>query len=266
MPTDEQRDGRWSGSTQHRAAWGRTAALRALYAELVRAHRGGAAGRPSWGRAWSSARAPASRAIQSRSCILTDVVAAPWHDREIDAEAIPFPDGGVGALVLFDVLHHLPSPRRFFAEAARVLRARRAHRAVRAVHRAAVVPGVQVPARGAGRPDGRSAGADRRRGAGVRVGVASGADERIPSIRTRPSRRCCSAAAGGAPSSASSRRWRSKPVERLAGPSYPASGGFSHAPFLPAPLWSALHALERRLPAALFRLIGFRLLAVLERR
>ena len=51
---------------------------------------------------------------------------APWHDREVSAEALPFADGSVGALVLFDVLHHLPSPRRFFDEAARVLRAGRA--------------------------------------------------------------------------------------------------------------------------------------------
>jgi len=57
-----------------------------------------------------------------------------------------------------------------------------------------------------------------------------------------------------------------KTVERLAGPSYPASGGFSRPALLPPRLWSALHALERRLPPALFRLIGFRLLAVIQRR
>jgi SAM-dependent methyltransferase len=48
-------------------------------------------------------------------------VRAPWHDARSSAEALPFDDGSVGALVLFDVLHHLPSPRKFFDEAARVL-------------------------------------------------------------------------------------------------------------------------------------------------
>ena len=55
-------------------------------------------------------------------------------------------------------------------------------------------------------------------------------------------------------------------IQRFAGPSYPASGGFSRRALLPTVLWTALHGLERRLPAALFRLIGFRLLVVIERR
>jgi hypothetical protein len=54
-------------------------------------------------------------------------------------------------------------------------------------------------------------------------------------------------------------------LERLAGPSYPASGGFTRAPLLPLPLWRALLAVEDRLPEIAFRLIGFRVLAVLER-
>jgi hypothetical protein len=54
--------------------------------------------------------------------------------------------------------------------------------------------------------------------------------------------------------------------ERLAGLSYPATGGFSRPPLLPFWLWRVLLALEDRLPALVYRLIGFRLLAVLERR
>jgi len=41
---------------------------------------------------------------------------------EVSAEAMPYADASLGALVLFDVLHHVPAPRRFFAEATRVLR------------------------------------------------------------------------------------------------------------------------------------------------
>jgi hypothetical protein len=55
-------------------------------------------------------------------------------------------------------------------------------------------------------------------------------------------------------------------VERLAGLSYPATGGLSRRPLLPLPLWRALWALENRLPEFVFRLIGFRVLVVLERR
>ena len=52
---------------------------------------------------------------------LTDLVRAPWHDGEASAEALPYEAGSIGALVLFDVLHHVPSPRKFFDEAVRVL-------------------------------------------------------------------------------------------------------------------------------------------------
>jgi hypothetical protein len=54
--------------------------------------------------------------------------------------------------------------------------------------------------------------------------------------------------------------------ERLAGLSYPLTGGFSYSPLLPGWMWNGLLKLEDRLPAALYRLIGFRLLAVLERK
>jgi hypothetical protein len=52
----------------------------------------------------------------------------------------------------------------------------------------------------------------------------------------------------------------------MAGLSYPVTGGFSRPPLLPVGLWRALLAVEDRLPAAAYRLIGFRLLAVIERR
>ena len=55
-------------------------------------------------------------------------------------------------------------------------------------------------------------------------------------------------------------------VERTAGLSYPASGGFSHGPFLPRFLWQRLFAIENLLPEVVFRAIGFRMIVVLERR
>jgi SAM-dependent methyltransferase len=53
--------------------------------------------------------------------IATDRVALPWLDAVCDAGALPFREGTVGGLLLVDVLHHLPRPCRFLAEAARVL-------------------------------------------------------------------------------------------------------------------------------------------------
>lgn len=53
---------------------------------------------------------------------------------------------------------------------------------------------------------------------------------------------------------------------RMAGLSYPASGGFSHAPFLPMALWRMMFTVENWLPEPVFRVFGFRALIVLERR
>ena len=55
-------------------------------------------------------------------------------------------------------------------------------------------------------------------------------------------------------------------VERTAGLSYPASGGFSHAPFVPAPLWRGWFGLENLLPEFVFRGLGFRMIVEIERR
>jgi len=54
--------------------------------------------------------------------LCTDIVWCAWLDAVADAQDLPFRDAAVGNLVLVDVLHHLPAPAAFFAEAARVLR------------------------------------------------------------------------------------------------------------------------------------------------
>ncbi len=53
--------------------------------------------------------------------IATDIVANPWVDLAADATRLPFADASVDALVMQDVLHHLPHPLEFFREAQRVL-------------------------------------------------------------------------------------------------------------------------------------------------
>lgn len=54
--------------------------------------------------------------------IRTDILAAPWLDAALDAHFLPFKDGSLNNIVLFDVLHHLQEPTRFFWEAQRVLK------------------------------------------------------------------------------------------------------------------------------------------------
>jgi SAM-dependent methyltransferase len=59
---------------------------------------------------------------EAPAVISTDVMVLPWVDVACDATTLPFRDGSVGALVMVDVLHHLPRPVQFLQEAARVLR------------------------------------------------------------------------------------------------------------------------------------------------
>jgi SAM-dependent methyltransferase len=53
--------------------------------------------------------------------ISTDVVPTSYVDVVCDAGALPFQSGSVGALVMVDILHHLPKPLEFLAEVGRVL-------------------------------------------------------------------------------------------------------------------------------------------------
>jgi SAM-dependent methyltransferase len=53
--------------------------------------------------------------------ICTDLFPNPWLDAVCNAYAMPFENGSVSHLVLFDVFHHLERPNAFFKEAKRVL-------------------------------------------------------------------------------------------------------------------------------------------------
>ncbi|HYZ92817.1 MAG TPA: class I SAM-dependent methyltransferase [Actinomycetota bacterium] len=54
--------------------------------------------------------------------VATDVVETLWADAVVDAQELPYEDRSVANFVLIDVLHHVPEPGRFFAEAERALR------------------------------------------------------------------------------------------------------------------------------------------------
>ncbi|NJO14805.1 MAG: class I SAM-dependent methyltransferase [Thioploca sp.] len=54
--------------------------------------------------------------------ITTEIFYCPNIDAVVDGQCLPFADGTLRGIVMTDVLHHIPQPRRFFAEAARCVR------------------------------------------------------------------------------------------------------------------------------------------------
>lgn len=182
---------------------------------------------------------------------LTDVVRAPWHHRQIAAEALPFAAGSIGALVLFDVLHHLPAPGRFWAEAERVLCP-----AGRVVLCEPYISTLSYAVYRWLHEEGLDMRADPLDDGPAGAGDPFAGNQAVPTLLFERRRRDFE------------RRFpqlRLMRFERLAGPAYPASGGFGRRPLVPLPLWRWIDAVEGWLPRAAFRLIGFRMLAVLER-
>lgn len=54
--------------------------------------------------------------------ISSDIQLAPWLDLVADAQMLPFEDGSLSNIVMIDVLHHLEFPALLFREASRVLK------------------------------------------------------------------------------------------------------------------------------------------------
>ena len=108
------------GARSHdaRTAWMHKPSLRAVYTDLYRRIAGncvpGTILEVGGGSGNFKAFAPET--------ISTDIVFAPWLDAVADAGRLPFADGALSNIVLFDVLHHIEFPVRFFDEASRVLR------------------------------------------------------------------------------------------------------------------------------------------------
>ena len=54
--------------------------------------------------------------------ITSDILPCAGVERVVDAQNLPFADGELRGIVMTNVLHHIPRPRRFFAEARRCVR------------------------------------------------------------------------------------------------------------------------------------------------
>jgi SAM-dependent methyltransferase len=239
---------------EHRRAWSGNPALRTCYQRWYGRLRD-ALPSPELGVRVELGSGPGFAAEFIPDLVLTDIVQAPWHARRAAAEALPFGDGEVGALVLFDVLHHVEEPAAFFAEATRVLRP--GGRIV------LVEPYISLLSRviyGFFHPELVDMSVDplaRTTGAGHEDKDPFQSNQALPTLIfcRRHARRFTTMF----PQLAVTR------VERFAGLSYPATGGFSRRPLLPMPLWRALFAIESILPELVFRLFGFRLFVVIER-
>jgi SAM-dependent methyltransferase len=236
---------------EHRRAWDANPALRTLYGRWYAAVRARLPP-PALGPWIELGSGPGFARDTIPELELTDLVPAPWHARRADAEALPYDDGSVGALVLFDVLHHVPRPARFFAEATRVLRPGGRIVLCEPYISLASYPVYKLlheePVRLFTDPF---------------AGVASRPDDPFDSNQALPTE------IFGRHRAALASRFPALDVvsvDPLAGFAYPASGGFSRGPLLPMPLWRRLLAVEDALPAPLFRWLGFRLLAVVQKR
>ncbi len=184
--------------------------------------------------------------------VSTDVLFAPWLDAVADAQALPFADASVDNIVMVDVLHHVPEPRRFLAEAERVLRP--GGRVVcvepgitpvswllfKMMHHEPVILNVDPLADQALSSD-----------------DPYDSNQAIPTLLFRRHR---------------ARLEETFPTLRVAEASnlslfaYPLSGGFKDWSLMPAGAVAGVHAVEERLAPIVGRLWAFRLLGVLEKR
>jgi SAM-dependent methyltransferase len=240
---------------EHRRAWQANPALRICYRSYYTRLRDALPARAlgPWVELGSG---PGLAAEFIPDLLLTDIVQAPWHARRAAAEVLPFADGELGALVLFDVLHHLAEPAAFFAEAVRVLRP-----GGRILLLEPYISPLSRVIYGLFHPELVDMSVDPFAPA---AGAGLGAKDPFLSNQALPTLIFCGKRARRFtemfPQLALTR------VARFAGLSYPATGGFSRRPLLPTLLWRALFALERLMPRFLFRLMGFRLFVVVERK
>jgi len=248
---DEVRSRTLEHFERHRRAWDANRQLRTLNADLY-TRLANELPPASLGRRIELGSGPGFAREFIPNLELTDLVRAPWHDGEASAEALPFEAGSIGALVLFDVLHHVPSPRKFFDEAIRVLAP-----GGRIVMCEPYISPVSYPVYKLFHEEPVDMGADP-----LALHVADGARDPFDSNQGIPTLlfgRKRHAFTQTFPALSIAR------LEYLSGLSMPASGGFSRAPFLPWGLWSLLHRIDGRVPSAVMRWMAFRMLIVLER-
>ena len=244
---------------EHRRAWNGNPALRTCYARWYGMVRAALPAR-DLGAQIELGSGPGFAAEFIPDLMLTDIVQAPWHARRVAAEALPFADGEIGALVLFDVLHHVATPAAFFAEATRVLRP-----GGRILLLEPYISPISYLVYHFFHPELVDMKVDPLAVRGV-GGASAGEPAKDPFLSNQAVPTLIFCRGRGREFTRRFPELAVSSVARLAGLAYPATGGLSRGAFLPLLLWKALFALEQLLPESSFRLFGFRLFVVIERR
>jgi len=102
---------------EHRLLWYKKPSLRAIYADYYRR----IIGQCISGRSLEIGGGTGNLKEYLQEVVSTDIVYNPWLDTVADAQALPFTNESFSNIVAVDVLHHIERPRRFLAEAERVL-------------------------------------------------------------------------------------------------------------------------------------------------
>ena len=103
---------------EHGRQWRRKPVLRDIYLDLYRRMAAELVG----GRTLEIGGGAGIFKEYAPDVITTDILSAPWLDLVADAQVLPFAPDTFSNIVMFDVLHHIEYPRRFLAEASRVLK------------------------------------------------------------------------------------------------------------------------------------------------
>lgn len=101
----------------HRTVWQSKPVLRAIYEDLYRRIAAACVS----GRTLEIGGGTGNLKAFAPDVVSSDIQPAPWLDVACDAHRLPFARSSFSNVVLFDVLHHLARPRRFFEEACDVL-------------------------------------------------------------------------------------------------------------------------------------------------
>lgn len=233
---------------KHRELWARKPVLRALYGDLFRRIDGACVAGPVLEVGGGIGAFKADRPHVTS----LDVAWAPWLDMVGDAQALPVGDASFANIVMTDVLHHLPHPLKFLAEAERVLKP--GGRLI--VVEPAITP-LSWPFYHFLHQERVDMTADAFGSAPLCSSDPYDANQAVPTLMfLRQPERLAQAAPG----------LRLITAECLSLLAYPLSGGFKDWSLIPAGMIDAVLRLENRLTPLLGRWLGFRLMAVLERR